>query len=139
MTTPGDRVSFFVAGTPVTQGNHRVARHGRTYETTKGHSSWRASIAWLARHAWGSRPAMDCAVALDLLFYVPPPATARPGELPCKSGGDNSKLARAVEDSLEDAGVFENDRRITDLSVKRRYAFGEQPAGVLVSVGPAKG
>ena len=38
-------LAFFIAGTPVAQGNHRQSPTGRTYETTKGHAAWRRTIA----------------------------------------------------------------------------------------------
>lgn len=132
-----EHVVFFVPGRPVTQGNHRWAKHGKAYEATRGHDQWRADVTWMARQAWGRRPRMDCAVALTMEFFVEPTKKAKPGDLPDKTGGDVSKLARSVEDSLEDAGVYINDRRITDEHTSRRFAFGVQPVGCKVTVGPA--
>ena len=131
-------IRFFVPGTPVTQGNHSRGGGHSIRETSVGHSGWRALVTVFARDAWRGREPMNCAVHLELWFFVPCLKGTKPGELPEKTGGDVSKLARAIEDSLEDAGIYTNDRRITDENLRRRYAFGEQQAGVLITVGPVK-
>ena len=130
-----DSITFFVPGEPVTQGNHRWGSHGKAYEATRGHDVWRDTVCWIARQAWRPRPPIDGAVRLDLTFFVSPNKTSKHGDLPHKTGGDVSKLARSIEDSLEDAGVYKNDRRITDEITRRRFAFGAQPVGCKITVG----
>lgn len=123
-------ITFTAPGVPQVQGNHRVSKHGYTYDTNKNLAGWRRTVALCARQAMTAANAelITGPVHLDLEFVMPrtkamrtdppPPMIQRP---------DSSKLQRAIEDAL--AGIaYRDDSQITHLTVHKRRAFlGEQP------------
>ena len=55
------------------------------------------------------------------------------------SQGDLSKLVRAVEDSLTDAGVWTDDRLVVSFDgTRKRYAAPGEPAGAFVRIAHAE-
>lgn len=123
-------ISFTVPGVPQVQGNHRVSKHGYTYDTNKDLKPWRRTVALVAKQAMNKQRAepMTGPVHLDLEFAMPrtkamktdppPPMTQRP---------DSSKLQRAIEDALTGI-VYQDDSQITHLTVhKRRHLLTEEP------------
>ena len=117
-------MTITVYGSPVAQGNHRTSQTGVIYETTKGHRPWRDSVGWAAREA-GGRVAGPVQVSMS--FTLPKPASApkRRVTYPDRKP-DLSKLVRAVEDALTDAGVWEDDARVIKC-VSRKVFPGESP------------
>ena len=87
---------------------------------------WRGAIAASARVwiALNGRPApLDCAVVLEMTFYLPRPKSApKHVTKPCKKP-DWDKLARAVGDALKGLAYVE-DSRITTGLVRKRFAVG---------------
>jgi Holliday junction resolvase RusA-like endonuclease len=128
-------VRFFVPSRPVTQGNHRANRNGGLRETSRGHKEWRSAVVLMASRAWRGREPMDCAAKLIVYFYVPLIKSTKKGDWPHRSGGDTDKLVRSICDALESAGVVTNDRRITDIVARRRFAF-DGPVGAHIAIGP---
>ena len=110
-------LGLFVPGIPVQQGS-KVAgkrRDGTLFvrESAKGHKSWRRSVkeaaeaALMASDEWEA--GYDGPVELSVRFYFPTIASGRHWKT---SSPDLSKLVRAIEDSLTDAGVYKDDSRI---------------------------
>jgi crossover junction endodeoxyribonuclease RusA len=110
-------LGFFVPGVPVQQGS-KVAgkrRDGKLYlrESAKGHKAWRRAVkeaaeaALLASDEWEA--GYDGPVELSLTFYFPVISSGRYWKT---TAPDLSKLVRAIEDSLTDAGVYRDDSRI---------------------------
>lgn len=74
-------------------------------------------------------------VLVTLRFFVRRPASyPKSVTLPLKARGDIDNMAKSVLDGLQNAGLFANDRLITDLSCSRRYATEEHPEGVEVDL-----
>mgnify|MGYP003677421495 CR=1 FL=1 len=132
-------ISFFVAGTPVAQGNHRATRRGRIYETTKGHREWREAVR-LAASAIIGDPITGPVQLTALFTFVRPMSHLKVGgglrkgkPLGKTTKPDLSKLVRCVEDSITDAGVWRDDSQVTDLVAYKTY--GKNP-GVLIKIAP---
>ncbi len=103
--------AFYALGRPVGQGNHRTSAAGHTYETTVGHRSWRNAVT---AAGFGAGPCLDGPLVVRMIFSVPRPKSARKADtIPCRAP-DLSKLARAAEDAIGDAGLWADDARVAD-------------------------
>ena len=120
-----------ILGLPAPQGSKSfkgmvIGKRGqqipRLVESSKKLPKWRARVAKQAAMLWQGREPLDRAVVVSMTFTIPKPTSAPktrrtwPDRKP-----DASKLARAVEDSLTDAGVLADDARIVDLIASKRY------------------
>lgn len=115
-------------GVPQVQGNHRVAKRGKfakVYDANAELPGWRLLVTTLAREEFGDYPMMLGPVLIDVTFWLPRPQGApktRDVRPLTRGGGDWDKLARAIGDSLVDAGVMKDDSQIVDAHVIKRYA-----------------
>ena len=141
-------VSFKVYGEPAPQGSKKfvgmvVGKRGqqvpRLVESSKELAAWRETVRKQAWAEWRGREALDQPLVVVMTFTLPKPASApkKARSWPMRKP-DGSKLARAVEDSLTDAGVLADDARIVDLIARKRYPLEgadalERP-GVVVRV-----
>jgi Holliday junction resolvase RusA-like endonuclease len=101
--------------------------------------AWRDSIVEQARPYAPPEP-LNGAVRVDWAFWLPvPPSAPKRRQIPANTLWDLSKLIRAAEDALTDAGFFPTDGRITDFGpTKKRYAYDRAP-GVTVTVAETDG
>jgi Holliday junction resolvase RusA-like endonuclease len=106
------------------------------YESTIGHAAWRELVTLNARNYMQLTNASPLrgAVELQLMFRLPRPG-GHTGHLradgsPRQSKSINllpitkpdlSKLIRAIEDSLSDAGIWDDDSAVVDLICRKRY------------------
>lgn len=113
-------IEIIVYGEPAPQGSKKfvgLAKSGRgiLIESSKKVKPWREAVKLAAIEAMGGAGAKRITgpVAIEMVFTVPKPKSApkRKQTWPDKKP-DLSKLVRAAEDSLCDAGVFEDDARI---------------------------
>lgn len=140
--------SFRIVGLPAPQGSKsfkgmvegkRGQQIPRLVESSKELPKWRKAVKDQAWVQWRDRPALAQPLVVMMTFTIPKPASAPktrrtwPSKKP-----DVSKLARAVEDALTDAGVWLDDALIVDLIASKRYpneGLRAMPApGVLVHV-----
>jgi Holliday junction resolvase RusA-like endonuclease len=134
--------SFRILGVAAPQGSKsfkgmvegkRGQQIPRLVESSKLLPKWRKEVTKQATIAWRNPP-LDQPLVVIMTFTLPKPTSAPktrqtwPDRKP-----DVSKLARAVEDSLTDAGVFADDARIVDLIARKRYP--NEGAGALPSPG----
>lgn len=134
--------TFRILGVPCPQGSKsfkgmvegkRGQQIPRLVESSKLLPKWRKEVTKQATIAWRNPP-LNQPLVVIMTFTLPKPASAPktrttwPDRKP-----DVSKLARAVEDSLTDAGVFADDARIVDLIARKRYP--NEGAGALPSPG----
>lgn len=126
----GDTLEFKVHGVPQVQGNHRVAKRGKfskVYDANAELPGWRLLVSTMAlqtRERWGLGMILG-PVALDVQFWLARPKSApktRDVRPLTRGGGDWDKLARAIGDSLVDAGLMKDDSQIVDAHVTKRYA-----------------
>ena len=121
-------MKIIVPGRPVPQGNHRASGY-KIYETSKGHKQWRANVKRYAEHALADYDKVLGPVSLTVEFYYLRPQShlklngelrkGKPGEK--VSSPDLSKLVRCIEDSLTDAGVWEDDSRVVECLSSKHY------------------
>jgi len=131
-------LAFKAYGIPQVQGNHRIAKAGkfaRIRDANPDLPGWRLLVSTLARQERDrlELPMMLGAVELTVRFWVARPKTAPKTRdiLPItRGGGDWDKLARAIGDSLVDAGVMKDDSQITDAIVRQRYAVSRDLAKI---------
>lgn len=128
MYTPVPILRVQAHGVPQVQGNHRVTRAGKFAKIRDANPDlpgWRLLVSTLARQAMGRHPMLLGGVELHVTFWLARPKAAPKTRdiLPLtRGGGDWDKLARAIGDSLVDAGVMKDDSQIVDAYVRRRYA-----------------
>lgn len=140
----------WVAGTPAPQGNKRPLRNKHTGKIALVESAtvgtWRDDVRAAVRDAHVS--CLDGPVWQELTFVFARPKshyrTGRNAHLlrtaapryPQGRVGDAEKLARAVNDALESAGVFRDDAQVVDQIVHKRYAERGAIPGALIVVRP---
>ena len=137
-------VSFRVAGTPAPQGSvsafvvypkdgsrpRAVITHGKKNSPgVKALTAWRAAVSDAATEALAGRPPFAGPVRVHLVLRLPRP-TSRPRWrwLPWEKP-DIDKLTRSTLDALTGV-LYEDDARVVDLHVRKRYAAaGDEPSG----------
>lgn len=140
-------VAFEVMGIPAPQGSKSAFIKGGKVRLVEAGSatgrakvrSWRGAVAEAAREAAAdlSGP-MDGPLALAITFRLPMPAS-RPKRLRTlgvawhTTRPDLSKLIRATEDALTDAGLIRDDARICQLRVFKCEVVGWTGAQIALS------
>jgi len=137
MSTTKDKktIRFIVPGVPVSQGNHRYdPRRHRLYESTKGHSQWRKAVTLYAAQARSRLLDGQMMIGplhghFEFVFPIPANYLKKNGEF--RAGYPNtkitkpdlSKLVRAVEDSITDSGLWEDDSQLVAISAHKMFEF----------------
>lgn len=147
--TPRD-VSFRVIGKPATAGSKKVFTNKRTGKPivvpdNDRHVPWRQSVQAAALLAMEGRDRIEAGpVLLDCVFVLDRPKShyrtgKRAGELkelsPTRhcTKPDASKLVRAIEDAI--TGIcWLDDNQVSQLSVRKRYAFVGEAPGAYVHI-----
>lgn len=102
-------------GTPAPQGSKRHVGNGVMIESSKRLRPWRQDVKAAAEAARRATGPIDAPVRVRMVFTLPKPKNAPvrrktwPDRMP-----DLSKLARATEDALVDAGLLRDDARIVE-------------------------
>lgn len=139
-----------VLGTPAPQGSKAFKgfRNGKPIlveSSDKTLRPWRKAVEMAARVAAldysgpsGLAPEpFDGPLELLVDFTLPrPPTVKRPYPV---TPPDLSKLVRAVEDSLKDAGVYVDDARIVKLEARKFYVghvFAMEQPGCVITITP---
>jgi Holliday junction resolvase RusA-like endonuclease len=139
-------LSFWVPGIPQPQGSTRAFRRGAKIVITSDNVNlkpWRLAVTWKAQIERRLPQELMGAVYLDVEFYFPRPKGhfGRNGNLlpsaPARhvTKPDCSKLVRAVEDSLTDAGVWVDDNQVVAIHAIKHYA-DLRPPGAQITVTP---
>ena len=143
-------ISFFVAGHPQTQGSkivvHRwgpmiggrpTCRVGMREARGARLVEWRALIATAAAAAMDGRTKLSGPAEVNLTFFFERPTSHTRAQrstryVAAKSKDDVDKLARAVNDALTMAAVWEDDGQVAVIHAYKLYAGVGQRAGVRV-------
>lgn len=131
-SSPASRsITFFVAGTPVTQGSKKAfVVKGRAViveNADRELKSWRTAVASEARR---QDAFIDGAVMLTCRFFLrKPPSRPRRDLVPRGRRNDVDKLLRAVMDALTGV-LFTDDGDVVYTSVGKLWASPDRPAGV---------
>ena len=106
-------VTIVAYGTPAPQGSKRHVGRGVMVESSKAVKPWREAVKTAALEVMDGRPALDGPLRVSMVFTVRKPTSAPksrrtwPDRTP-----DLSKLCRATEDALTEAGVWTDDARV---------------------------
>ena len=134
--------SFWVVGTPQTQGSMRafvIGKRAVVTSTNKQLKPWRERVAEAAREAgWGDE-LIDGPVHVGMQFHVARPRShfnakgLKPNApmLPASHVGDLDKLVRAIGDALTGV-IWTDDRRIVSIVAQKHYAIGSDGVNILV-------
>lgn len=120
------QIAFTVIGLPAPQGSKRHVGRGILVESSKAVKPWREAVKAAAREQMVLRglsaPAVPGAVEIWITWFLPRPKkyANKPLALP-RSRPDLSKLLRATEDAMTDAGVWEDDACVVGAQVYKRY------------------
>lgn len=133
-----------VYGRPAPKGSLRVVgrgKHRNVIEDNPNVDAWRALIARAGR-AWKLDEPIDGPLIAEMTITLDRPTTVTPGSRPWPSKrspghGDIDKLARAVLDGLQDAGVFTDDAQVVELIARKVYPDTPGIADVLKRPGAA--
>ena len=132
-------------GRPAPQGSKSfkgLAKSGRAIlaESSKAVKPWRKAVWASATKARAGAAPLSGPLKVRMVFTVPKPKSAPKTRrtYPCRMP-DLSKLCRAVEDALTDAGVWEDDGRVVEYERLAKVYPGEDPEaleapGVVVEV-----
>lgn len=144
---PGARgFELFIPGEPSPQGSKTVGRTrtGRTYvrEAVKGTKGWRDDVRLalmsMSRPIRSHWPYAKGGMTIGFEFIMPRrSSTPKRTTPPCETKPDGDKLERAVGDALTQAGVLEEDSRITHTYRAKRYAQRDEEPGLRLLVVPA--
>lgn len=120
-------LTITVYGTPAPQGSKRHVGGGRMIEMSKRVKPWREAVKYAALDALDGHAAafpVDGPIEASMVFTVRDKPASRPAWWPVgvrwarglwwppASVPDLSKLLRATEDALTDAGVWKDDARV---------------------------
>lgn len=111
-------ITFRVDGIPAPQGSKRHVGNGRMIESSKKLKPWRDKLIRELKANYTGQP-LDEPIEVTAAFFMPKPQRPRfpePAVTP-----DADKLARAVGDALQHAGVIKDDSRITEWRITKRY------------------
>ena len=124
-------ITFRVDGDPAPKGSKRHVGNGRLIESSKKLPAWMQAATQEAAKNRPSTP-IDAPVSVYMDFYLPRPKRPRYNVPAVKPDAD--KLARAILDSLEAAGVLTNDSRVTLLRATKHYATDATPPGAEIAI-----
>lgn len=127
--TRGELVTTIrVTGIPAPQGSKRHVGRGVMVEQSKYLPAWRKNIITAAKMQYRGNP-LDQPVQVRAVVYMPKPKRPKfpvPAVAP-----DTDKLARAIGDALQYAGVVKDDARIITWHITKQYAEGRPPGAVI--------
>lgn len=119
---------FRVYGIPAPQGSKkpRVTKAGKPYvqeQSAKTLVPWRSAVREAALTARGVEDMMLLPVRLQVIFYMPRPASVTPKKRLYPSvAPDLDKMVRGVGDALKDAGVYKDDAQVVAINASKVYA-----------------
>lgn len=149
MTAPHDSIRIVVRGRPAPQGSKRALGPGRMIEMSTHVKPWREDVkaaaidARLRAKVMSGEPdrageslmvpPMDGPLVVSMVFTMRKPlgAPKRRRTWPDRTP-DLSKLCRATEDALTDAGVWADDARVVEYARLAKVYPGEDPQALEV-------
>jgi Holliday junction resolvase RusA-like endonuclease len=139
-----EEIHLTIAGTPAPQGSKvAFSRKGSSKvtmleQTRKTLDPWRAAVTLQARRQYRRPAPLDVPLSVGMTFVMARPKSVRrpyPSVTP-----DLSKLVRAVEDALTDAGVWRDDALVVRYHELAKVYYHPDMAvdgtGVVISIRP---
>ena len=130
-TVVGEYVEVVAYGRPAPQGSKRHVGHGVMVESSKALKPWREAVKQAALDVMDGTAPLDGPLLVRMVFTMPKPKSApkRKVTFPDRTP-DLSKLARATEDALTDAGVWADDARVVEYERLAKVFPGEDREGL---------
>lgn len=139
--------SFTALGSPKPKARARTVRNKNTgfvqTFTPDATVNWEQSIGWQVKQALAwihtNHPGelelpFAGRVMVDMRFNMKRPASLpKKVEYPMK-GADVDNLVKCVLDGLQNVNVLTDDKIVTDISARKRFADAEHPEGVEVEI-----
>jgi len=113
-----------VYGVPGPQGSKRHLGHGVMVESSKKVKPWREAVKTAALDILDGRPPLDGPVLVEFAFTLARPKSAPKSRVFPDRMPDLSKLIRATEDALTDAGAWADDARVVAYHQPRKVYTG---------------
>lgn len=129
-----DPLHLHIPGEPKPQGSKKAYVRGRRavlVEANPGLKTWRTTITHHARHHAGTYTG-ERPLHVTYRFILTRPKSVRrwlPWVKP-----DLDKLIRAVNDGISDAGVWDDDSRVTTITARKEYETPDQPPGATITI-----
>lgn len=131
---------------PAPQGSKRHVGGGRLIEASKRVKPWRQAVAASARQQMRDQKCdlitRACSVSVEFRFKRPKSHFATNGQLKAAAPkhcivkrNDIDKCCRSTLDALSET-VFADDCLVVRLEADKRYCFGSEPPGALITVVP---
>ena len=130
------KIRIDVYGRPAPQGSKKSIGNGRFIEASKYLPAWRNAVKQAAVIAKEDAETLTGAVQVSVSFYLERPKSVSIAARPLPTVmPDLSKLVRAVEDALTDAGVWADDAQVVKTIAFKYYADNREP-GCFIEVEP---
>jgi Holliday junction resolvase RusA-like endonuclease len=138
-------MTISVFGVPAPQGSKRIGTAGKggraiLIESSTAVKPWREAVKWATlevRNSEGhSKDEIQGirfigAVSVAVTFFLPKPKSAPAWALPSKKP-DIDKLLRSTFDAIGEAGVWQDDSRVVEVSAFKKYAVDRAPGAVII-------
>jgi len=126
-------IKFRVYGRPAPQGSKKSIGNNRFVEASKYLPAWRKAVTQAAKEVISeSFVPIQGAVKLKVQFYLERPKSVSIKNRPHPIvPPDVSKLIRAVEDAITDAGLWEDDSQVCYVESSKFYADDEEPGALI--------
>lgn len=127
-------ITFTAPGEPIPQGSKSAFVRGKRavmIEANPKLKTWRQIVTLYARRHAGKFTG-ERALYVTYVFYLTKPKSVLrwlPWVKP-----DLDKLIRAVNDSISNAGVWDDDGRVTTIAASKRYADESHPPGATITI-----
>lgn len=127
-------ITFTIPGEPIPQGSKSAGVKGKRavmFEANPKLKAWRLTMTLHARRYAGLFTGHR-ALHVTYVFRLTRPKTVLrwlPWVKP-----DLDKLIRAVNDSISNARVWDDDGRVTAITSRKRYADENNPPGVTITI-----
>lgn len=127
-------ITFTAPGDPIPQGSKSAFVRGKRavmIEANPRLKTWRQIVTLYARRHAGKFTGHR-ALHVTYVFYLTKPKSVLrwlPWVKP-----DLDKLIRAVNDSISNAGVWDDDSRVTAITSRKRYADDANPPGAIITI-----
>lgn len=130
-------LTITVHGKPAPQGSKRHVGKGVMVESSKDVKPWREAVKWavLASSWTPELYPLDGPLVVEFCFTLKRPASAPKRRVYPDRMPDLSKLIRATEDAITDAGVWTDDARIVAYHQPRKVYVGSGDPDALVMPG----
>lgn len=122
-----------IMGCPVPKQSARFASRGGRMMSYQPDDVTRYEklVAGLARVEWEGKEPLDGPLHLDLVAWMPRPASVPVSRLEPCTKPDLDNLLKPIMDAIQQAKVIVNDSRVVSMSLRKRY---EDTEGTRVEV-----